>query len=100
MQLISLFSVKKGLEIRFNDVLDRKETFFDHKNKIFKRLKNRIFAKGFTNAFGQNMDFFFLDLFLVKKVLQIRFNDVLDRTESFYDYENNIFQGLKNGIFP
>ena len=43
---------------------------------------------------------FFLDLFLVKKGLEIRFKDVLDRTESFYDYKNNIFQGLKNGIFP
>ena len=56
---MQLFSLGKGLEIRFNDVLDRKETFFDYKNKIFKRLKNRIFAKGFTNAFGQNMEFFF-----------------------------------------
>ena len=93
------FQSKKGLEIRFNDVLDRKETCFDYKNRIFKRLKNRIFPKGLTHAFGQKMDFF-LDLFLVKKGLEIRFKDVLDRTESFYDYKNNIFQGLKNGIFP
>ena len=26
--VLNLFSVKKGLEIRFNDVLDIKETFF------------------------------------------------------------------------
>ena len=50
-----LFSVKKGLEITFNNVLDRKQTFFDHKNKIFQRLKNRIFPKGLTHAFGQKM---------------------------------------------
>ena len=30
-----LFLVKKGVEIRFSDVLDRKETFFDYKNKHF-----------------------------------------------------------------
>ena len=30
-----LFLVKTRLEIRFNNVLDRKETFFDYKNKIF-----------------------------------------------------------------
>ena len=54
-----LFPVKKkGLEIRFNDVLDRKETCFDYKNKIFKRLKNHIFSKGLTHAFRQKMEFF------------------------------------------
>ena len=93
------FRVKKGLEIRFNDGLDRKETCFDYKNKIFKRLKNGIFPKGLTHAFGQKMDFFFWICFWSKKGLEIRFKDVLDRTESFYDYKNNIFQGLKNGIF-
>ena len=53
-----MFLVKKGLEIRFNDVLDRKETFFDYKNTIIKRLKNRVFPKGLTHAFGQKMPFF------------------------------------------
>ena len=28
-----LFSLKIGLEIRLNDILDRKETFFDDKDK-------------------------------------------------------------------
>ena len=49
------FGQKKGLEIRFNDVLDEKETFFVHKNKIFQPLKNRIFPKGLAHAFGQKM---------------------------------------------
>ena len=53
-----MFSVKEGLEITFNNVLDRKETFFDHKNKIFQCLKNRIFPKGLTHAFGQKMTIF------------------------------------------
>ena len=60
MRFFSVFvsSKKKGLEIRFNDVLDRKETCFDYKNKIFKRLKNHIFSKGLTHAFRQKMEFF------------------------------------------
>ena len=97
--MFSLFSVQKELEIRFNDVLDRKETFFLTRRKIFEGLKNGIFPKGLTHAFGQKMDFFFWICFWSKKGLEIRFKDVLDRTESFYDYKNNIFQGLKNGIF-
>ena len=62
-----LFSVKEGLEITFNNVLDRKETFFDHKNKIFQRLKNRIFPKGLTHAFGQKIGIFFFICFQSKK---------------------------------
>ena len=30
-----LFSLKIRLEIKYNNVLDRKETFFDYKNKFF-----------------------------------------------------------------
>ena len=97
--MLSLFSVQRELEIRFNDDLDRKETFFLTIRKIFEGLKNGIFPKGLTHAFGQKMDFFFWICFWSKKGLEIRFKDVLDRTESFYDYKNNIFQGLKNGIF-
>ena len=40
-------------------VWDRKEPFFDYKNEVFETLKNGIFPKGLTHAFGQQMDFFF-----------------------------------------
>ena len=50
-----LFSLKIGLEIRFNNIMNRKETFFDYKTKIFQRLKNGICPKGLTHAFGQKM---------------------------------------------
>ena len=43
-----------------NNVLDRKETIFDHKRKISKSHKNRIFPKGLTHAFGQKMPIFSL----------------------------------------
>ena len=54
-----LFSTKIRLEIRFNNVLDRKETFFDYKKK-FQSLKNCIFPKGLTHAFGQKIPNFSL----------------------------------------
>ena len=46
-----LVLVKTRLEIRINNVLDRKETFLENKNKIFESLKNGSFPKGFTHAF-------------------------------------------------
>ena len=100
MELFSGFAFgQKGLEIRFNDVLDRTESFFDYRNNIFQDLKNGIFPKGLSHAFGQKMELF-SGFASGQKGLEIRLNDVLDRTESFFDYKNNIFQGLKNGIFP
>ena len=51
-----LVLVKTKIEIRFNNVLDRKETFFpEYKNKIFESLKNRIFPNGLTHALGQKI---------------------------------------------
>ena len=52
-----LFLVKKGVEIRFSDVLDRKETFFDYKNKNFLESQKWHFCKGLpiakvTHTFG------------------------------------------------
>ena len=49
------------------DVLDRKETFYDYKTTILQGLKNGIFPKGLTHAFGQKMQFFFLICFPSKK---------------------------------
>ena len=62
-----LFSLKRGLEPRFNNVLDRKETFFDYIKKNFQRLKKRIFPRGLTRAFGQEMEFFLLFVFVLYK---------------------------------
>ena len=55
---LELFSVKIRLEIMFNNVLERKETFFGQKKSIFFSPKNQIFPKGLTHAFGQKMSFF------------------------------------------
>ena len=55
VSFLELFSVKIRLEIMFNNVPERKETFLDLKKVIFQSPKNRIFLKGLTHAFGQKM---------------------------------------------
>ena len=90
-----LFLVKTRLEIRFNYVLDTKQPLFDYKMKISESPKNRIFPKGLTHGFGQ-----YLYLVLVKTTLEIRFNNVVDRKETFFEYKNKIFQSPKNHNFP
>ena len=100
MQLFYLFSVKKEVEIRFNDVFDRKEAFFDYKNKTFLASQKWHFCKGVNPYFWVNNDIFFFNFFSVKKRVEIRFNDVLDTKQTFFVYKNKIFQSLKNGILP
>ena len=41
-----LFSLKIGLEIRFNNIINRKETLFDYKNKNFITSQKWHFSKG------------------------------------------------------
>ena len=60
----------------FNIVLDRKETFFGYIKKNFQRLKKRIFPRGLTRAFGQEVEFFYY-LFSSSIRVEIRFNNVL-----------------------
>ena len=84
-----LFSVRIRLDIRFNDALDRKETFFLTITKILEGLKNGIFPKGLIHAFGKKMQFF--SFFVSTKIrLKIRFN-VLDRKKTLFDYKVKIF---------
>ena len=54
----NLFLLKIRVKIRFNNILKRTETFSDYENKVFQTPKNRIFPKGLTHAFGQEMPIF------------------------------------------
>ena len=54
-----------------------KKLFLTVKKKKFLSLKNRIFPKGLTHAFGEKMQFFYYS-FSTKIRLEIRFNNVLD----------------------
>ena len=43
---INFFWSEKGLEIKFNDALDEKETFFAIRTKFFNVLKIAFFQRG------------------------------------------------------
>ena len=76
---LELFSVKIRLEIMFNNVLERKKTFFAHKKSIFLSPKNRMLLVKKCS--------FFLELFSVKIRREIMFNDVLERKETFLGHK-------------
>ena len=58
--------------------------------------KHRIFPKGLTHAFGQNMSFF-LELVSVKIRLEIMFNNVLDtKQDLFWPQKFNLFKSQKS----
>ena len=57
--------------------LDRKKKLFVYKNKIFHSLKNGIFPKGLTHAFGKKFQFFYYYFFFSLKIrLEVRVNNV------------------------
>ena len=60
-----------------------KKPFLVIKTLTFQSPKNRIFPMGLTHGFGQKK-IFFLYLFSVKIRLEIIFNNVLDRKETFF----------------
>ena len=83
----------------FNNVLERKETFFGHKNVIFQSPKHRIFPKGLNHAFGQKT-YFFLELFSVKIRPKIMLNSLRDRKETFFGPKKcNLSKSQKIAIF-
>ena len=81
------FSLKIRLETMFNNVLDREETFFGHKNFSLSKSQKSHFSKGVIAWFWPK-NVLFLFLFSVKIRLQIMFNNVLDRKETFFGHKN------------
>ena len=79
-----LFAVKKGLEMRLNDVLDRNKLFLTIK-KNFLMSQTWHFPEGVNSCFWSKHGIFFFIFFSVKKGLEIRLNDVLDRKQTFFD---------------
>ena len=68
--------------------MNRKETFFDYKNKIFTTSQKWHFPKGVINpCFWSKMTLF--SLFVsVKTRLQIKLTDFVEKKETFFDYKN------------
>ena len=84
-----LSSVRKEREIRFNNVLNRKETFFDRKNYTFSMSQKWHFSKGVNPCFWSKNAIFFLNLFLVEIRVEIMFNNVLERKETFFGHKKS-----------
>ena len=85
------FSLKIRLEVRVNNVLDRKKNFFRTiKTKLFIVSKLAFFQRGLPMLLVKTCNFF-LYLFSVKEEHEIRFNHVLNRKETFFDYKNKNF---------
>ena len=84
-------SVKKGVEIRFNDVLDTKQFFFVYKNKIIQSLKKAMLLVKKCQ--------FFVYLGLVKIRQEIMLNDFAEKRETFLTLKDRIFQSPKNAFF-
>ena len=61
-----LFSLKIGLEIRFNNNINRKETFFEYKNKNFTTSQKWHFSKGVNPFFWSKNAIFFIICFRQK----------------------------------
>ena len=78
-----LFSVKEEHEIRFNHVLNRKETFFDYKNTNFSVSKMASFQRGEPILLVEKCNFFKF-FFSLKIRLEVRVNNVLDRKKTFF----------------
>ena len=84
---INLFLVKIRLEIMFNNVLDRKETFFNHKKFNLSKSQKSHFSKGVNPCFWSKNVFFFLELFSVKIRLEMMFNNALDTKETCFSHK-------------
>ena len=94
------FLLKIRLEIRFNNVPDRKETFFDYKNKTLQSPKKLHFSKRVNPCFWSKNANFFLFLDLVKIRLEKVCSNILEKKETFFYYKNENFrQSHKSHFF-
>ena len=91
---LELFSVKIRLEITFNNVLETKETFLGHKKFSLSKSQKSHFSDRVNPCFWSKNVFFFLYLFSVKIRLEIMFNNVIDKKETFFG--NTKFNLLKS----
>ena len=88
-----LFSLKIGLEIRFNNIINRKETLFHYKNKNFTTSQKWYFSKGIKKC---NFEIFFS----LKIKLKVKVNNVLDRKKkTFLSMKTKFFIVSKIAFF-
>ena len=94
-----LFLGNIGQKNVFYNILNRKNAFLGHKNKKFKKSKNRHFPKGVNPLFwsknGHFSNFYFLSNIGQENV----FYDILERKNAFLGYKNKMFKKSKNWDF-
>ena len=95
---LELFSVKIRLEIMFNNVPERKETFLGHKKSSLSKPQKSHFSKGVNPCFQSKNEVFFLELFSVKIRLEIMFH-VLERKKPFWAIKIQFFKVPKMAFF-
>ena len=84
----------------FNNVLDRKETILGHKKFNILKSQKSHFSKGVNPCFWSKNAIFFIYLFSVKIRLEMVFNNVLDRKETFLSHNKVNISKFQNRIFP
>ena len=83
----------------FYNILTRKNVFLGHKNKKFKKSKNRHFPKGVNPWFWSKNGHFSNFFFLGNIGKENDFYDILERKNAFLDYKNQKFKKTKNSHF-
>ena len=71
--------------------MNRKETFFDYKNKIFTTSQKWHFPKGVNPFFWSKNANFFTIFFSLKVKLEVRVNNVLDSKKTLFVYKKRNF---------
>ena len=84
---LKLFSVKIRPETLLNSARDRNETFLGPKKCNFSKSQKSHFSRGVNPCFWSKNVVFFLELFSVKIRLEIMFNNVLERKETFLGHK-------------
>ena len=90
---------KTGQENVFQDILERKKTFLDFKNKKFKKSKNCHFSKRVNPWFWSKNGHFFNFFFLGKIGQENVFYDILERKNAFLGYKNKTLKKSQNCYF-
>ena len=84
----------------FNNVLDRKESFFGNKNFNLLKSQKSHFSKGVNSCFWSKNVVFFLELFSVKIGPEILLNSVRDRKQTFFGpKKTNLSKTQKIALF-
>ena len=84
----------------FYDILERKNAYLGHKNKKFKKSKNRHFRKGVNPWFWSKNDHFSNFHFLTNTNQENFFYNILERKNAFLGNKNKKFKKSKNRHFP